>query len=289
MKGRMIAAIVGLVGLARLSLAQDPPAPPAPLPNQAHAVQSHGDDLFGDSHEDINVTSEGGLEWLRDRHIYIARQNAVATRGKSSITGDMLTAFYDDSDKHLKRLLAEGHVTIHDGDTVSSGERADYDADRKWIRLTGREIKSETSDSTLTATRSLDYWSDPMVAVADGGGRVVQSDNTITANHLVIYFRKDPAQNDKRVAFQIEGTGDAHVLTAKGQATASKVVHNIDQDFTLLTGNVHLWENGRETFGERAEINNKTGISKVLGAGKPVRANIKSNDNPSPANPPATP
>src|SRR6266404_6912695 len=42
----------------------------------------------------IDIEADNGIEWRQNENVYIARQNARATRGRATLYGDTLTAHY---------------------------------------------------------------------------------------------------------------------------------------------------------------------------------------------------
>src|SRR5579859_4396 len=90
----------GLVTAAPLVLADDakptpPPASPARKAQPAPAQPS--DDIgLGRSNQPLDVTADQGIEFSKDAKEIIARVNAKAVRGNTTVTGDTLTAYYRD-------------------------------------------------------------------------------------------------------------------------------------------------------------------------------------------------
>src|SRR5271170_3435117 len=82
----------GLVAVSPLVLAKDAkPAPAASAPNA-----QGGDIGLGRSNQPLDVTADQGIEFSKDAQEIIARVNARAVRGNTTVTGDTLTAYYRD-------------------------------------------------------------------------------------------------------------------------------------------------------------------------------------------------
>src|ERR1044071_2747738 len=73
----------------------------------------------------LNIQADSGIEWQQDQKLYIARGNAVATRGASEVRADTLIAYYRETkgakpnsetntggNTEIYRVVAEGHVTM---------------------------------------------------------------------------------------------------------------------------------------------------------------------------------
>jgi lipopolysaccharide export system protein LptA len=236
------------------------------------------DDVFGNGSLPVDISAEDGLEWRRSEHLYIARGKAKAVRGGGTAEADILMAFYDDTGKNLQRLVGQGNVTLTSGNTVMTGDNGEYDAIERFLRLTGQNLSIKTKNQIITADKSIDYWTAEQIIKTRGNSKIVEKTTIITSNNSTIYLHKDgPKKGD---AYQVESNGNVKVVTSKQTATANKLIHNIEKDVTVLLGNVLIVEGDRRIRGEKAEIDHKTGISRILSGGNRVRVNINPN-NPS--------
>ena len=243
----------------------DNPEPPS-------AEGDTSDDVFGDSSQPIDISAEDGLEWRRDEHLYIARGSAKAIRGKGTAEADILMAFYDDTGKKLQRLVGEGNVVLTSDRTVMTGQHGDYNVPDRFLRLTGDNLSIKTKNETITSSKAIDYWAGEKIVKTRGDTKITQKDTVITSNNSTIYLHKDGSK--KGEAYQIESNGNVKITTPKQVATANRLIHNIEKDISVLTGNVLIVEGDRRIRGDRAEIDHKTGISRLLSGGSRVRVNI---------------
>src|SRR6185312_6189129 len=109
-----------------------------------------------DNNAPINVQSDSGIEWQQNKQIYIARGNAVATRGTGEIHGDTLIAHYREAkgaenNTEIYRVEADGNVTIKRDNRVVVGDHADYDIDQGVGIVRGKALKMTTAADTVTA------------------------------------------------------------------------------------------------------------------------------------------
>src|SRR6266700_2365678 len=86
----------------------------------------------------LQIQADSGIEWQQDAHVYVARGNAVVTRGPGELHADTLIAHYREAKgggntgatTEIYRVEAEGRVTLkRDAQTVV-GDRAVYDVDQ---------------------------------------------------------------------------------------------------------------------------------------------------------------
>src|SRR5205823_13768934 len=100
----------------------------------------------------LQVQADSGIEWQQNAQIYIARGNAVATRGPSQVRADTLIAHYREikgsgnaanavgntgGDTEIYRVEADGNVTMTREGQVVVGDRAVYDLDQAIMVVTG--------------------------------------------------------------------------------------------------------------------------------------------------------
>jgi len=149
-----------------------------------------------DSAAPINVQADNGIEWQQDKQLYIARGNAVATRGPASIKADTLIAHYREakggntntgSNNEIYRIEADGNVVITRDSRTVVGDHADYDLDQGIGIVHGKALKMTTATDVITAKDALEWYDEKQIAVARGdavavrqGGRTIKGD-TLTA------------------------------------------------------------------------------------------------------------
>src|SRR5204863_1458868 len=98
----------------------------------------------------MQIQADSGIEWQQNAHLYIARGNAVASRGTSEVRADTLIAHYREvkggnsntgGNTEVYRVEAEGRVMLkRDAQTVV-GDHAVYDVDRAIALVTGKGLK----------------------------------------------------------------------------------------------------------------------------------------------------
>jgi lipopolysaccharide export system protein LptA len=152
----------------------------------------------------IQIQADSGIEW-QDAHLYIARGNAVATRGQA-IHADTLIAHYREAkggntggNTEIYRVEAEGHVVLkRDAQTVV-GDRAVYDVDQAIAVVTGKGLKLTTPTDVVTARDSLDWYDQRQIAVARGNAVATRNGKTVKADILTAYMVKTaPGRQTRR-------------------------------------------------------------------------------------------
>ena len=113
----------------------------------AHAGYAGAQGLdFAAGDDPVTIDANDGIEWQRDRSAYVARGNATATRGDTSVRAYELIAYYqpesDGSD--IYRIDAVGDVVILGPEQRVVGDRAVYDVVNGIVVVTGDNLSLTT-------------------------------------------------------------------------------------------------------------------------------------------------
>lgn len=236
----------------------------APGPAGAQTVRAPG----GGSGP-VVVEAEDGIEWIGESRMYVARGNAVATRGDLRVAGDTLTAYYRDAgsgETEIHRLEALGNVTVAAPGRTAFGDRAVYDLDRRVAVMWGDGLRLETADRTIAARESLEYWEDLRAAVARGGAVAVGADGRrIRADALTARFAEGPG--GVLEAVRVDAVGNVEIVTPTEVARGREGVYDVRAGVAVLSGDVRITRGDTQLNGARAEVNLETGLSRILSAG----------------------
>jgi lipopolysaccharide export system protein LptA len=241
-------------------------------------------ELSGSGNGPLQIEAEEGLEWRRDEQLYIARGNAKATRGQLTVHADELIARYRKTDgsegggvaagtdsgatagdTEIFRIDAVGNVRIVGENETAYGDRGTYDIDQAVVVLTGEDLRFEAREETITAEDSLEYWRAKNMAVARGDAVALQGERRIAADVLTAYFG-EADENDQRGVDRIEAFDNVRISTKEEFARGDKGVYNAKTEIARLYGDVKLTRGDNQLNGGYAEVNLKTGVSKLMGA-----------------------
>jgi len=160
---------------------------------------------LGDSNQPLEVFADHGIEWHQNENAYVARGNARAVRGDSTLYAQTLTAYYrkaaagatgagasaqGEGGVQIYRVDAAGAVRIVGPGGTAYGDHAVYDVDKGILVMTGSGLKLVTERETITARDSLEYWQQDDQAVARGNAVAVSDQNRIQADILTAQFVK---------------------------------------------------------------------------------------------------
>lgn len=224
----------------------------------AQLFQEQGDDP-------VTIEADDGIEWVRDEKLYIARGNAKAVRGELTVSADTLTAAYrakDGSGSEVYRLEAIGNVEITSTEDRAIGDRAVYDIDQEVIVLLGDTISFRNGVDTITARDSLEYWEGRRLAVARGDASAVREGQRIDADILTAHFGDGP-EGENRIE-QVDAVGNVVITTPEEVVRGNEGVYDVLREVATLTGAVRVTRGENQLNGERAVVNLKTGVSRML-------------------------
>ncbi|HYM72054.1 MAG TPA: LptA/OstA family protein [Stellaceae bacterium] len=283
---RKLAAILPMLGFAMLPLA----------PARAQLG-------VPDSNAPVNIQADSGIEWQQNQQIYVARGNAVATRGTGEIHADTLIAHYreakgGENNTEIYRIEAEGNVTIKRDNRVVVGDRADYDVDQGIGIVRGKALKMTTAADTVTARDTLEWYDVKQVAVARGDAVAVHNGRTIKADVLTAYMVKTapggqpsgPAQSAKAAPKgpppkagapaaapsaakaeeskidRVDAQGHVVVVSAQDIGRGDYGVYNADTGICTLLGNVVITRGKDVVTGQYAVMDMNKNISRIMPA-----------------------
>ena len=170
----------------------------------------------------IEVTARDGIEWRQNEQVVIARGDARAVRGDTTVIADTLTAHYrkkapataangaptptpvaantgsfigggDTGTNEIYRLEADGHVKIFSSTDIAVGDHAIYDIDQAVLVMTGKDMSLTTPNDVLTARDTMEWWSQKHMAVGRGLATVTTSDGRRLAADVLVGYTEPPA------------------------------------------------------------------------------------------------
>lgn len=235
----------------------------------------------------VEVLSDNGIEWRRDAKMYVARGNAVAIQGDDRVRGDVLLAHYRDAPgggTEIWRMEARGGARIETPDQVVTGQTAIYEIDSGILVVRGAPLRLENGTDVVTATDSLEYWSDRRMAVARGQARLMRANgHSIEADVLAGYFgdadaggadAPDPRDGADRGDAgglagggldRMEAFGDVVIATGREVVRGDRAVYDVPGGVATVIGDVTISTEADQLAGDRAVMNLETGVSSLLG------------------------
>ena len=225
--------------------------------------------------DNVTVTADRLVAWYR-------RKGATTAPAPAPAPGTTLDSDADTAGNEIYRVQAEGHVHIFTPTDRIQGDVATYDIDQAVLVITGHDLKLTTPNEVLTARDDMEYWSQKHMAVARGDAVVVTKDNRrLSADTLVAYTAAPGNTPATRVATapqtqtdslgaasgkleKVEAFGHVVVRTVTDTVVGDRAVYVPDTGIARLVGQVRITRADNQLAGSEAEVNLKTGISRLL-------------------------
>ncbi len=214
----------------------------------------------------VQIEADNGLEWRKGENVYIARGNAKATSGDMTVIADELRGYYRGGDGggdfELYKLEADGNVRIQTGENNVTADNAYYDLDQRAFVMTGKTMQLTSPSAKLTAHERIEFWQEKNLAVARGGAVVSQNKSRLSANTISAHFTKD--KDGKMGIGRVDATGDVTVQSDNNLGSADQATYDLSAGVATLKGHVKLTQGPNQLQGDYAELNTKTGVSRLL-------------------------
>ena len=135
--------------------------------------------------------------------------------------------------------------------------------------LTGKP-RLKTKTEHISAKESLEFWEKKSIAIARGHASATKGDKKLQANVLTAYFEKTKNHNNEIV--KVNAQGNVIVSTPKEVIRGKRGTYYVKTGMIILKGGVKITRGPDQLNGDKAEINLKSGVSRLLsGDGKKVR------------------
>jgi lipopolysaccharide export system protein LptA len=225
------------------------------LPNQARK-------------QPIEIDADNSIEWRQNSQAYIARGNAKAKQGDVFILADQLTAYYKKQQSgrlQIWRLDADGNVRIVSPRQKAFGTKGVYNVTKGIFVLTGTP-RLITETERISASKSLEFWEKKSMAIARGNAIAVKDDKTLRADILTALFQK--TESGKSEIVQVNAYHNVSIRSPKEIIRGKRGIYNTKTGIVILHGGVKITRGPDQLNGDSAEVNLKTGISRLLSSGK---------------------
>ena len=220
------------------------------------------------NNEPIEIFADNGIEWHKNKNKYVALGNAKALSGTLSLESDRIEAFYkenDSSSMNITEVRAKKNVVVQDKKMkITGGEFAEYKILKDYFLINGRNITLTSEKNTLKSNKKLEYWRSKNIAIATGKAEAKKdTEFVVLADKLVWYLQE---KNQKTTVKKLLGFKNVSIKTNNEVAFSDKAIYNNNTEICKLFGNVKLQRGESFLIGEYAEVDLRSGISKLLPA-----------------------
>lgn len=212
--------------------------------------------------QEVVLTSEGGMEWDSNKKTLSAENKALAVRGDTALGADKMTAYYHElpnKNNEVFRVSAIGNVIITTPKQIVYADRADYEIEKSVIILKGNPVKLYAGDETMTS-EVLELWQDKDMAVAKKNVVATKEARRLEADVVKAFFAEKGSKNEVE---RFEAENGVTITNDKETVTGDFGVYFVDKETATLKGNVKISQGANYITGEVADINMKTGVSRL--------------------------
>jgi len=213
--------------------------------------------------QQVVLTSEGGLEWNGNKKTLTAEEKALVVRGDTALGADKIIAYYKENavgkDGEVYLVKAFGNVIITTPKQTVYADTAIYEIEKSVIILKGNPVKLVAGQEQMTA-KILELWQNENMAVARQNVTAQKDSRRLEADTVKAYFvKKGNATEVER--FEAE---DNVIITNDNETVqGDSGVYLVDKEMATLQGNVKISQGKNFILGEVADINMKTGVSRL--------------------------
>lgn len=233
----------------------------------ATSAQAQGITGLQGGDEPLEINADDGIEWRRDDQVYIARGNAMARRGDLAVRAQELKAYYRSGSggtTEIYLIEAIDDVRMTSPNETIYAQTGVYNVIDGVLVLRGDNLKLETPEDVITARDSLEYWEQRQIAVARGDAYAKHGDVEVRADTLTAYLQADDA--GKQTISTVRADGNVEIASPDEYASGDSGIYYAEQELATLTGKVKLTRDENQLNGQYAEVNLKTGVSRLLAA-----------------------
>lgn len=220
--------------------------------------------------EPIEIYADNGIEWHKNQKKYVALGNAEAISGSLSLKSEKIEAYYTetkDSSMDINKVYARKNVIIKDKKMkIVGGEFAQFNVKKDYFKVDGPNLVLTSQKNILKSNKRMEYWRSKGVAVATGSAEAEKENEFIVKADKLVWNLHEV---DKKILVKkIIGFNNVSIRSNNEVAFSDKGIYNNITEVCKLFGNVKLQRGDSFLTGEYAEVDLKSGISKILPAPK---------------------
>lgn len=218
------------------------------------------------STDDIEINADDFVEWSKSDSLYEAKGNAIAKQGPNEIQADGIKILYrmEQNNRIMSRMEAAGNVHLISTTTKASGDLLVYHLETGIAVLTGTNLTLTSPDYTIKARDSFTFFDTDNKALIKGIAKATYHESTIESDEIIAWFHTLKTNETHQSLKEAEAHGHVKITTPNDIAYGDKAHYNGQSEKAILTGNVRITHAKNDITGSKAEIDLKTGISKML-------------------------
>ncbi len=239
----------------------------------------------------IEITSENGIEWQREKRLWIATGDVVAEQGDSRLFSQVLIARYRakngdqskagaspspeaaDELSFITKIEAEGEMRMETPDFVATGARGSYDVEQLLFKVLGKGSKIVFSNGVVVGSDEvLEFWEGKNMGIARGDAWVKRPDGALLkAEKLVSYFAEKSSGSNLGDLEKVDAYENVSITQKEEKISGDQGVYEGSSGIANVMGDVVITRVGEEFSGEYGSMDVNTGVAKLLALPAGVR------------------
>ena len=216
-----------------------------------------------ESKSQLTVEADESLEWFEKEKYYLAKGNVLLTKDGLRLNANKVKADYEEKkgENVLKKIIAEGNVTLIKGKVKATGQFMTYDVEKKIALMLGSFQTFSSTSGYIESNKVLMYNDTNNKAEAKGNVIIILVNKTkIYADNIKAEFTGKEKTLKKAIA-----NGNVIIENnIKGKKSKANIgIYNSSNETIELKGNVVIINQGSTIIGSQGITNIKTGISKI--------------------------
>ena len=218
-----------------------------------------------ESKSQLTVEADESLEWFEKEKYYLAKGNVLLTKDGLRLNANKVKANYEEKkgENVLKKIIAEGNITLTKGKVKATGKFMTYDVEKKIVLMSGSFQTFSSPSGYIESTKVLMFNDTNNKAEAIGKVKLILANKTkIYADNIKADFTGKAKTLQKAIA-----KGNV-IIENNDQGKKSKAdlgIYNSSNETIELRGNVVIINQGSTIIGSQGITNIKTGTSKITG------------------------
>ncbi|MGO8918010.1 MAG: LptA/OstA family protein [Stellaceae bacterium] len=219
------------------------------LPPPMARAQNFGLGLSGqDNGKPIDIEADDGIEWQQNNHVYIARGNARATRGQTTIFADTLTAFYRPVCSPEAIAAAAKH------EAMQAQDAAEAEAKRQVQIVEAKKVGKPPPPPPAPAAKPAAAPTCPDPAAAPTQAAAADAAKPGAADPAKPAAGGDPVSGGSTEIYRVEAEGNVRIATETQTVYGDHAVYDVDQELLVMTGKHLKLETPRDTVTARDDL-----------------------------------
>jgi lipopolysaccharide export system protein LptA len=204
-----------------------------------------------DNGKPIDIEADDGIEWQQNNRVYIARGNARATRGQSTIFADTLMAFY------RPVCSPEAIAAAQKRQAAQAAEAEKAAAEAQKAAASGGKPGDKAKPAAASKPASTPTCPDPATNAAAkpaGGTDANPATATASTDKGKPGDASDPANGGATEIYRMEADGHVRIATETQTVYGDHAVWDVDQSLLVMTGKHLKLETPRDTVTARDDL-----------------------------------